>query len=129
MEVHVMSDRESIARSGEAGSLGAYIKTAATRGPANSLPAVSEPAANAEAPPVAVDPEQLQKLVVEIKKQVQNLQRSLQFSVDEESGATVVKVVDSQTKEVIRQIPAEEMMTMASRLRSAAGGLLLSDTV
>jgi len=125
-----MSDGESIARLSEATAVRAYAKSTSTRAPTNAVQAFSEPAANnAEVPPVAVDPMQLQKLIVEIKEQVQNVQRALQFSVDEESGATVVKVIDSQTKEVIRQIPAEEMLTMASRLRSAAGGLLLADTV
>jgi flagellar protein FlaG len=125
-----MSDRESIARLSEATAARAYARSTSTRAPTNAAQTFSEPAANnAEVPPVAVDPMQLQKLIVEIKEQVQNVQRALQFSVDEESGATVVKVIDSQTKEVIRQIPAEEMLTMASRLRSAAGGLLLADTV
>jgi len=55
---------------------------------------------------------------------VQNLSRDLQFTVDEHSGRTIIKVLDSETKEVIRQIPPEEMLRIASQL-SADGSLLL----
>jgi flagellar protein FlaG len=56
--------------------------------------------------------------VSQISDFVQNFQRSLQFSVDKDSGRTVIKVVDSNTEEVIRQIPAEEILRMAQRLDS-----------
>ncbi len=43
--------------------------------------------------------------------------RTLNFSVDEESGKPVVKVIDFETKEVIRQIPSEEVLTMAKAIK------------
>jgi len=54
-------------------------------------------------------------------------QASLEFSVDDESGRTVVKVLDSQTNEVIRQIPSEEMLAIARNL-DRIEGLLLRQT-
>ena len=47
---------------------------------------------------------------------VQTIRRALQFSVDENSGRTVIKVLDAETKEVIRQIPAEEVISLSRTL-------------
>lgn len=47
---------------------------------------------------------------------VQNTRRELNFSVDEQTGRTVVKVIDHETKDVIRQIPAEEILEVARRV-------------
>ena len=44
---------------------------------------------------------------------VQSVNRSLQISVDEVLGSTIVKVLDSDTDEVIRQIPQEEIVAVA----------------
>ncbi|EKE75442.1 flagellar protein FlaG [Gallaecimonas xiamenensis] len=60
---------------------------------------------------------------------------NLNFSTDDSSGHLVVKVVDTQTDEVIRQIPAEEVLKTAERvkeLRSELGlqmGMLLDKNV
>ncbi|MFV2055955.1 MAG: flagellar protein FlaG [Thiohalomonadales bacterium] len=58
--------------------------------------------------------------ILDINDYVQNTQRSLNFSVDEESGKTIVKVIDTETKETIRQIPSEEIVTMAEQIRKYA---------
>lgn len=44
----------------------------------------------------------------------------LMFQVDESSGRFYFKVVDSRTKEVIRQIPSEEVLATARKLREMA---------
>jgi flagellar protein FlaG len=41
---------------------------------------------------------------------------SLQFSVDQEVGRIVVKIMDSETKEVIKQIPSEKVLALAKAL-------------
>jgi flagellar protein FlaG len=48
--------------------------------------------------------------VAELNQYVQNLDRKLQFSVDDTSGDTIVKVIDKETDELIRQIPSEELL-------------------
>jgi flagellar protein FlaG len=58
----------------------------------------------------------LQGAVSQINDYVQNLQRSLLFTVDEASGKDVVTVLDSETDEVIRQYPSEEILAIARRL-------------
>lgn len=57
--------------------------------------------------------QQLNQAVSQINDYVQNVQRSLQFSIDEPSGRNVVTVIDTETEEVIRQIPIEEVLTIA----------------
>lgn len=83
----------------------------------------NEPAAGGENVPLqaatnAGDPAQVQSAVSQISDFVQNFQRDLQFSVDQDSGRTVIKVVDSETQEVIRQIPPEDLLRMARNLGS-----------
>jgi len=57
----------------------------------------------------------LQSAVTIMNEHVQNLHRNLQFTVDDDSGRSVVTVMDSETDEVIRQIPSEEMLEFARR--------------
>ncbi len=73
---------------------------------------------------------------VESVNQFVNAQgRTLNFSVDEESGKPVVKVIDFETKEVIRQIPSEEILTMAKAIKrlqddlGSATGLMFDKTI
>mgnify|MGYP000739347462 FL=1 len=60
--------------------------------------------------------ENLQVAVSQINDYVQNLQRNLQFTVDEATGKDVVTIIDSESKEVIRQLPTEEALELARRL-------------
>lgn len=58
----------------------------------------------------------LKQAVSKLNDYVQNIQRDLQFSIDKESGAMVVKVIDANSKTVIRQIPSEETLRLARNL-------------
>ena len=49
---------------------------------------------------------------------------SLQFEVDGESNKVVVRIVDSDTKELIRQIPSEEMLAISESLDKLIGFLI-----
>lgn len=42
--------------------------------------------------------------------------RKLEFSSSEESGRTIVKVVDKESDEVIRQIPSEDFIKVAKKI-------------
>jgi len=68
---------------------------------------------------------ELNQAVAEINQFVQQIQRDLQFSVDDKTGRTVIKVLDSESKEVIRQIPEEELLDVARSLRETLEGNLL----
>jgi flagellar protein FlaG len=55
---------------------------------------------------------------------VQPLNNTLQFSVDQDSGTTVIKVIDSATDKVIKQIPSEEAVALAKALDKLKGLLI-----
>lgn len=72
-----------------------------------------------------ISKEDMNAAVKKMQDYLQSMDRDLLFSVDEDSGITVVKVVDPSTEEVVRQIPSEEVMRVVRSLES--GGGLLSD--
>ena len=49
---------------------------------------------------------------------------SIQFSLDQDSGRTVVKMVDTQTEEVLRQFPSEEMLAISKSIDRMQGLLI-----
>lgn len=64
-----------------------------------------------------VQREELDEAVSQLNDFVQNVQRDLQFEVDNELGQTIVRVVDQSTQEVIRQIPDEVALRLAENLQ------------
>lgn len=69
-------------------------------------------------------PQQLQQTVDELQRKVQITAPNLQFSIDHDTGRTVVKVIDADTNEVIRQIPDEEILRLAKEIDRVQGLLL-----
>jgi len=67
----------------------------------------------------------LNEAVSRIQDYVQNLQRELQFTVDEKSGRTIITVIDSETDMVIRQIPPEEILALSECIQGGPEGVLL----
>jgi flagellar protein FlaG len=55
---------------------------------------------------------------------VQKLDRKLEFTVDDSSGDTVVKVIDSETDKLIRQIPSDEILRIRDAVDTYRGILL-----
>jgi flagellar protein FlaG len=51
---------------------------------------------------------------------------NLKFRVDEQSERIVIKVVDKETGETVREIPPEEMLAIAESIERYQKGLLLS---
>lgn len=87
--------------------------------PANGT---SAPASTDEALPPAR--EQLEAALKQIQEAISPAARDVLFSIDEDSGRTVVKVVDSATQELIRQIPTKEVLDIARSLDRMQGLLL-----
>jgi flagellar protein FlaG len=75
----------------------------------------------------APDSGEVKQAVSRLNDFVQNLRRDLQFRVDEGSDRVVVTVLDSESGEVIRQIPSEEVLAVARSLEQAQQGLLLNE--
>lgn len=59
---------------------------------------------------------QVEQAVSSIQEFVQSVRRNLDFQVDESSGRVVVKVTDSESGNVIRQMPTEEALKLAESL-------------
>lgn len=97
----------------------------------DSVGAMNLPAAAAERPRVApaaavqvVDERQVKKALEAANKLVQSLGSSLRFSVDQETGKTLVQVFDAGTNQLIRQIPPEEMLAISRALDKLQGLLI-----
>lgn len=76
--------------------------------------------------------------VSELNTSNQLISRNLEFHIDSNSGRTVITVRDTNSNEVIRQIPSEQLLEISSRLKglqessnedsSATGILFTSQT-
>ncbi len=62
--------------------------------------------------------EMVKKAIAHLNDYVQSYQRDLEFSMDDATGATVVRVVDRTTKTVVRQIPSDVALRLARNLNS-----------
>jgi flagellar protein FlaG len=62
---------------------------------------------------------------------LQEINRNLEFQVDDSTQKVVVKIVDSKSGDVVRQIPTEEMLAFIKRMQEMEGdqGTLLQDRV
>ncbi len=74
------------------------------------------------------DKEELDGVVSDINKVVQTLQRDLQFSLDEKNGGTILRVLDRETNDTIREIPSAEIRALRERMREVSG-IIFKDSV
>lgn len=56
--------------------------------------------------------------IEQIQKYIDGSSRELHFSVQEDTGRTIIKVMDPNTGELIRAIPPEEVMAIASMIKA-----------
>jgi flagellar protein FlaG len=69
----------------------------------------------------------------EINKAVQKLQTSanltkgdIEFSTDQDSGRSVVKVVDRTTKDILMQFPSKQALELAKNIENTSSGTLVN---
>lgn len=65
--------------------------------------------------------EKLTEAVDKINEMMQQGKQMLTFQLDDDSGRMVVRVIDAQTDEVVRQIPSEETLNFAKYVDGLAG--------
>lgn len=82
-------------------------------------------AAEKRAEPTA---QQLQQAVQTINRKL-SASTALEFSVDQTTHMTVVKVMDKESGDVIRQIPSDAALAIAESVENFQKGLLLQQTV
>ena len=90
----------------------------ATGMPATGTPAVTTAAVQQP------DAQQIAQAVEEMRAAISPVAQNLQFSIDQDIGRTIVKVVDASTDEVIRQIPSEEIVAIAKAMDKLQGLLI-----
>lgn len=92
----------------------AYQLSTAPRNPA------PEPASRNEAPEQPTRAE-IKSTVAAFNEFAATHQLNVNFSVDDNTGKTVIKMIDASTKELIKQIPPKEILNMAASLEKLAG--------
>ncbi len=70
----------------------------------------------------------LEKVASEMEIMLKRLNTELRLEVDPETRTVVVKVLDSETEDVIRQIPPEEFMRLSKRMKELIGVLFETET-
>ncbi|WP_426190447.1 flagellar protein FlaG [Massilia sp. DWR3-1-1] len=93
---------------------------------ASTAPAPVAAAAATRAPEVraAGAPDPLDEAVGNINKSLQAAGQGVEFSIDDDSKRLVVKVIDQETREVLRQMPSVEALEIAKALDRAKGMLI-----
>lgn len=122
-ELELTRAMQSISSAGPVPSLSAP-NTPGPRSPAspNAAAAVAP-----QEPAPAATPAQLKAAVDVANQQLDQSNRELAFVFDDKLGRMLVKIVDTRTNTVIRQVPSEEMLATARALSgSSTRGALLS---
>lgn len=73
--------------------------------------------------PATLGQQELGQAVEELNDLVQSVRRELRFSIDEDSGRSMIQVIDASTDEVIRQIPPDQVLSLIQHLREFESGL------
>ena len=64
------------------------------------------------------------KAANDIQNFVKEMGRNLQFSIDKTTGYNVVRVVNPDTQELIRQLPSEELLKIAANMKEMGSVLV-----
>lgn len=71
-----------------------------------------------------ITPGQLEKVAQQLQDFMGEMNRSLEFLVDKDSGRDVIKVIDKSNGDLIKQYPSEEVLSLVSKLSDATGALV-----
>ena len=71
--------------------------------------------------PANIDPDQMQQLTEAVKTNALTLARDINFEVNDTTGRTIVRVLDSESGELIRQVPPEAVVEAAFALAELIG--------
>jgi flagellar protein FlaG len=64
------------------------------------------------------------KAAEQIQSFVQSMGRNLNFSIDQSTGYHVVRVVNPETNETVRQLPSEELLRIAQSMKQLNSALV-----
>ncbi len=89
------------------------------------VPGPEEPRRSTETAQPPAKPIDTAASVGRLNDLMQQIRRELHFSVDNATGRTIIKVVNAQTQEVVRQIPPEEVVTLMEHLQQSGNSLMM----
>lgn len=72
----------------------------------------------------AISVEEVKQAVQDINQSMQSLTNGLEFTIDANSQRPVVRVIDLETRELVRQIPSAEVLEIAKTLDQVLGKLI-----
>jgi flagellar protein FlaG len=105
------------------------LKAAETLGPTKEKAAErKEPTKLDESPNSSPSPEQIEEAVIRLQKTLQHVEPRIELSIDKELNQVIVRVVDKESGELIRQIPSEEFLKL-KRFFSNQPGLFVEEEV
>ena len=76
---------------------------------------------------VLITSEQLEQVAQKLQDFVGEMNKGLEFSVDKDSGRDVIKVIDKNSGDLIKQYPTEEVLDLVAKLSEATGNLINLD--
>ena len=79
-------------------------------------------------PSASMNAQQTEAVVKSLESYMNALQTSLGFEVNADTDRVVVTITNRETKEVIRQIPPEELVSLQERMKELTG-IIFSETV
>lgn len=91
---------------------------------ASSAGNIGNTATGGSAAPSPSSAQEISAALQEIRNTIRPIASELSFSLEQESGRMLVKIVDLETNEVIRQIPSEEIVRISKALDRLQGLLL-----
>lgn len=107
-------------RVSDTGNFSVDLPSVAARQAATPVQTVNAVQQSAQVP----DLDKVDDAVKNINEALKSLSRNLEFSIDSDSNRSIVKVVDHETKEVIRQMPTPEALEIAKALDRVQGLLI-----
>jgi flagellar protein FlaG len=94
--------------------------------PANNISATTATSAD-KSDSKKFDSTEVNKAVAHINDTLQARSQDLRFSVDTDSKRVIVKIIDQQTNQVLRQIPTEEALEISKSLDKLKGLLIKNE--
>jgi flagellar protein FlaG len=69
----------------------------------------------------AISSKQLEKVAQQLQEFVGGMNKGLEFLVDKDSGRDVIKVIDRESGDTVKQYPSEEVLGLIAKLSEVTG--------
>jgi len=70
---------------------------------------------------LSISEQMLRKSIEKANQAMKGMERRFEYSIHEKTGDVVVKVINSETNEVVREIPNEKFLDLIAKLQELVG--------